>query len=226
MKAAKLARTDTDNSITMSSVTVTAKMDTESVGGPKGERKWTCLHYEALRNPKLVQELVSNHRHHNKSPDINARGPGGYTPLMLAVMSKRIELGDGMSSRSNSESSGDCDASILVSGIHRKKVVMESNSSSGSEVSGGGAGVGVLPGFDPTECSVGVLLGANGIDLNSCNDCGQTALHLAAACSRGDHVQQLLKCGANPNVQDKEGRTPLQVAIGACAEGTFTVSAL
>ena len=225
IKGTKLARLDS-NSITLSTVTVTTMADSASVNGAsnsKPERKWTCLHYEALRNPKLVQELVTNHRHHTKSPDVNAKGPGGYTPLMLAVMSKRIEMGGGAcgtSSRSNSESSGDHDSSILLNGIHYKKAVVESHSNCSSDVSGG-----VLPNFDPMDCTVGVLLGTPGVDVNSCNDYGQTALHLAAACSRGDYIQQLLKGGANPNVQDKEGRTPLQVAIGACAEGTFTVSA-
>lgn len=227
MKPTKLVRVDTENSITLSTVTVTTKMDVESHDArePGTERKWSCLHYEALRNPKLVQELVSKHRHHSsKSLDINARGPGGYTPLMLSVMSKRLDLGEGTSSRSNSESSGDGDNGSILRNVLYKKSLAESHSGSSSEACGGVTGGVVLSSMDPMNCSVGMLLGITGIDLNSCNDCGQTALHLAAACSRGDHVQQLLKAGANPNVQDREGYSPLQVAIAACAEGTFTVS--
>lgn len=138
---------------------------------------------------------------------------------MLSVMSKRTELGTS-SSRSNSESSGDNDTNALMNVGHFRN---KSSFSSNNEACGDGTGRGLLPNMDPADCSVGVLLGFSGIDVNSCNDYGQTALHLAAACSRGDHVQQLLKAGANPNVQDKEGHTPLQVAIGACAEGTFTI---
>ena len=144
---------------------------------------------------------------------------------MLSVMSKRIDQGapgGGPSSRSNSESSGDSDSSILRNVLYKKSLA-ESHSGNSSEASGGVAGGGVLYSMDPVDCSVDVLLGISGIDVNSCNDGGQTALHLAAACSRGDYVQQLIKAGANPNVQDKEGHTPLQVAIAACAEGTFTV---
>ena len=92
---------------------------------------------------------------------------------------------------------------------------METNSRSGSDFSGGG-----------TECSVvGVLRGTNDIDLNSYKECGQTVLHVLAACSSGYLVRHLLMLGASPNVQDNEGCTPLHVAIGACADDVFTVSA-
>ena len=66
------------------------------------------------------------------------------------------------------------------------------------------------------------LLKSN-VDLNATNDFGQTALHLAAACSRADYVEQLLEAGANPNVGDNWGQSALQVAIGAGAEGSFMV---
>ena len=77
----------------------------------------------------------------------------------------------------------------------------------------------------PIESSVTALLKAN-VDLNASNDFGQTALHLAAACSRADYVEQLLEAGANPNIGDNWGQSPLQVAIGAGAEGSFMVRLL
>jgi len=73
------------------------------------------------------------------------------------------------------------------------------------------------------ESSVGALIDAHA-DLNATNDFGQTALHLAAGCSRGDYVEMLLEAGANPNLQDNWGQSSLQAAIGAAAEGAFMVS--
>ena len=63
-----------------------------------------------------------------------------------------------------------------------------------------------------------------GVNVDAVNDFNQTALHLASACARGDYVEQLLEAGANPNLQDNWGQTPLQAAIGAAAEGAFMVS--
>jgi ankyrin repeat protein len=48
--------------------------------------------------------------------------------------------------------------------------------------------------------------------LNLQNRFGQTLLHYAARKGRGDIVQALLDAGANPDVQDNEGWTPLQYA--------------
>ena len=70
--------------------------------------------------------------------------------------------------------------------------------------------------------SIDTLIAA-GVKLDATNDFLQTALHLAAASSRGDYVKQLLGSGANPNLQDNWGNTVLHTAIGAGAEGAFMV---
>jgi len=53
---------------------------------------------------------------------------------------------------------------------------------------------------------------------------GETPLHLAARYSRSDAAKRLLDAGADPNVQDNLGRTPLHSAVAADALGVFQVS--
>ena len=52
-----------------------------------------------------------------------------------------------------------------------------------------------------------------GVDINAANDSGQTALHIAAQASDGI-VKYLAEHGANLDSKDKQGRTPLDVAMG------------
>jgi ankyrin repeat protein len=53
-----------------------------------------------------------------------------------------------------------------------------------------------------------------GADINAANDAGQTALHIAAA-QRGDEfIRFLVGHGARLDAKDKQGHTPLDVAMG------------
>ena len=54
---------------------------------------------------------------------------------------------------------------------------------------------------------------ASGVDINAANDAGQTALHIAAQASDGI-VKYLAEHGANLDAKDKQGRTPLDAAMG------------
>ena len=53
----------------------------------------------------------------------------------------------------------------------------------------------------------------SGVDVNAANDAGQTALHIAAQASDGI-VKYLAEHGANLDAKDKQGRTPLDAAMG------------
>lgn len=63
-----------------------------------------------------------------------------------------------------------------------------------------------------------------GASLHSQTDrTGETALHLAARYSRSDAAKRLLEAGADANIQDNMGRTPLHAAVAADAQGVFQV---
>ena len=66
----------------------------------------------------------------------------------------------------------------------------------------------------------------NGCDLNlQTTTYQETPLHLAAKFARADAAKQILHCGANPNVRDSKGRTPLHTAIASDSYGVFTIIA-
>jgi ankyrin repeat protein len=74
-----------------------------------------------------------------------------------------------------------------------------------------------------------VLVGNFGVDVNvqfgpswfySYNE-GKTALHILASCTQWWHthaLKYLLENGANPNIQDKEGNTPLHIAVKSSSD--------
>jgi ankyrin repeat protein len=53
-----------------------------------------------------------------------------------------------------------------------------------------------------------------GVDVNAVNDKGETALHGAATSGRNEVVSYLVEKGAKLDIKDKQGRTPLDVAMG------------
>lgn len=60
---------------------------------------------------------------------------------------------------------------------------------------------------DLTECLT--ILLANGADINSKNEDGSTALHLATIFCQPQYVKVLLQHGANEDAVDAENRSPL-----------------
>ncbi|XXH04213.1 hypothetical protein Hte_010627 [Hypoxylon texense] len=61
--------------------------------------------------------------------------------------------------------------------------------------------------------AVAILLGQEGIDINSQNQSGQTALHLAADSNLADICASLLEAGADINIKDHAGLTPPVLAV-------------
>ena len=198
------------------SCTKKSKMDTPSgqvtwedvtdgsgtVIGQRGQdrRQWTTAHRSDVGN--LVKQYK---RVNGSSLNINAPGPGGFTPLMLVVMRRpgtvtRLNY----QSRSSSESSSDDQTALLPAAAAQRGTPRHM----------------MVP---PVDSTVSALLEAKA-NLDAVNDYNQTALHLAASCSQPQYVDQLVEAGANPNIQDNWGQTPLHAAIGAGAEGAFMVS--
>ena len=153
---------------------------------------WHCLHYRALHNQSRVQNCVQRfNRDTDYITDINVRGPGGYTALMIAVMSGQVRR------EGDDESDTECARPSLLNGH-----------------SGG------ISGSNPLTVKDLLHLDA---DPNLKNELGQSALHIAAACSRADAARLLLRHRADPNIQDCSGRTPLHVAIASEADGVFQI---
>ena len=187
-------------------------------------RKWNYLHYSAVQNPQIMRELLEKCRSEDgKKWDINTPGPGGYTPLMLAVTQKNVHCnGFGVPSRSSSssDSSSDvADQNALLSPLAKNNQLVPRSDTSSPALTNGSAP------SSPLNCSVDALLSAR-VKLDATNDYGRTALHLAAVCARGDYVTKLLSAGANPNIQDNWGQSPFHASIGASAEGAFLVGHL
>ncbi len=169
--------------------------------GQKGKdgRKWTYLHCEAARMSGDPRDFMNN-----SLVDINTQGPAGLTPLMVAIMSEDK--------------------------YHRNRIYpngsVRSDSSSGSEYSEyDHLMMSQSPKFQrmfstivhskPYESKVPALIHAPHSNVNIINDHGETALHLAVKHGRDDYIHYLLIAKADPNLQDKWGKTPLHVAIGA-----------
>jgi ankyrin repeat protein len=82
---------------------------------------------------------------------------------------------------------------------------------------GGGLGATIrVPGRD--RIAAIELCLDRGLDVNAVNDNGQSALHIAVQ-SSDDIVSLLAKHGARLDLKDKQGRTPLDVALGAGGRG-------
>ena len=64
-----------------------------------------------------------------------------------------------------------------------------------------------------------VLCLDRGANVNAVNDAGQTALHMAVTARSEVFVKLLADRGAALDIKDKQGRTPLDVALGVGARG-------
>ena len=58
-----------------------------------------------------------------------------------------------------------------------------------------------------------------GAKVTATNDDGNTALHLAAIRGFSDVAKELLRWGANPHTENKQLKTPLEIAVHQALEG-------
>lgn len=61
-------------------------------------------------------------------------------------------------------------------------------------------------------------------DINAQDEQGNTALHIASQYKRWErHVKALLDLGANPNIQNKDGNTPLHIVYNSEATAKMLI---
>ena len=141
--------------------------------------------------------------HNNGDPVLGE----GATPLMRAarkadVAASRVLLDHGADPAATMK--GGVTAAMIASGFGGQVRFAEYNPHSGTE-------------SEAADC-VRLSL-AHGADINAANDAGQTALHIAAAQRGDDFIRFLVKNGARLDATDRQGHTPLDVALGVAGAG-------
>lgn len=174
----------------------------------------TPLHYNASVNRPDILRLLVKH-----GADINSISNQGKTPMSIALENFRVdqvallqEMGISINTPIGEFSSG------LHTAIRMKRCdIMEAYLQMGAD-----------PNFTPSgresplmACvkenlveMIQILLAA-GADINGVNSKGNTFLHSAAheLYSRANLIPIALQAGANPNLQNNDGATPLMVAV-------------
>ena len=193
-----------------------------AVIGERGRdlRRWLPLHCETVRfsgDSTLQDILMTDHS------QLDAQGPGGFTPLMIAIVSQEKKNRHKLITVRTDSSSSSSDQS--------ERDILMTNCAPPYSHPGGVDGM-MLPGHYPQHHPAHIHYSPVGIfvshraNVNITNDYGQTALHLAAKHGREDYIHILVSAKADPNIQDVWGQTALHVAIGAATPGAFKVRVL
>jgi ankyrin repeat protein/L-ascorbate metabolism protein UlaG (beta-lactamase superfamily) len=159
-----------------------------------------------------ILELLLDH-----GADANAQAQGGATPLIQAAATQRIDcvklfLSKGADpNKPNDHGLTPLTLAALRGSLSISELLLES-----------GAKLDILDKNGQTPLITAItsgnaefveLFAEQGADLDAAEKCwGRTALHFAAARGDDDAVGILLKCGANADVEDDSGMTPLHLA--------------
>jgi ankyrin repeat protein len=131
-------------------------------------------------------------------------------------------LGEGTTPLMRAARNGDAPAMRLLLAHGADPAMVQKNHTTVLMLAAGvGRGLGVFAKEYSTEAemldAVKVLI-EHHVDVNAVNDSGQTALHFAAQAS-DDVVKLLAANGAKLDAKDKQGRTPLDAALGVGGRG-------
>jgi ankyrin repeat protein len=154
------------------------------------------LAYGADVNARLKRPIFGRHHLPTGDPALGE----GTTPLARAAKSHDVAL-----------------MTVLFDAGADPTLTLKDRTTPLMIVAAGGAAVdvdaGVLPLTDESALAAMKLLVAHGVDVDAFNTAGQTALHLAAARGADIVVRYLAEAEATLDVHNKQGRTPLDVAI-------------
>jgi ankyrin repeat protein len=162
----------------------------------------------------LIKLLLS----HGANPNAQLKTP----TLYRAHTPGEPTLGDGATPLMRAAKNGDAAAMRLLLENGADPELAQKNHTTALMLAAGlGRGLGVFAKDYATEAQMieglQVLLDRH-VNLNATNDAGQTALHFAALSS--DNIVKLLaEHGATLDIRDKQGRTPLDFALGAGGRG-------
>jgi ankyrin repeat protein len=172
----------------------------------------TVLHHSAASRVEIVKALLA----HGADPNLrvsNPKGSGRYglrvteqgaTALVIAADYNNLEIVNVLL---------DAGADPFISTEQKTSALLMA------------AGAGTSPADSLTDEAIAAateivrIMVNKGVDVNARGPFGWTALHAAAYHGRNDIIDLLVQNGANPNLMDDFGQTPLSIAYAIVTEG-------
>ena len=185
-----------------------------NVDAQRGDGKTLLILAAKASDAILVRHLIG------AGADVNATTSNGGTALMFAAIHGDVEtLKALIDAGANVNAIGGFDwTALMVASVKGHVPAVRQLLESGADPN-----LGDIYGWTPLmravyegrESVVLALLEQRGVGLNTKNDQGVTALHLAAVKGNEGLTRSLLLAGANPLIEDRKGRTPDKLAISA-----------
>lgn len=153
--------------------------------------------------------------------EIESRHRDGRTPLLIATKSNRIEAARALIAAGADVNAVDDigDSAYLYAGAEGLVEILELTLANGADLAATNrfGGTALIPAAEKGHPEAVRMLIAAGVAVDHINNLGWTALQEAVVLGDGgavhlDIVGQLLAAGADPNIADREGRTPLRNA--------------
>lgn len=150
--------------------------------------------------------------------DIDLRDYQARTPLMLAVQMNNPEIAALLIAAGASVNAKDnvLDTPYLLAGAEGYNEILQMTLENGADIydTNRFGGTALIPAAEKGHLETVKILINAGVDPNHVNNLGWTALMEAVLLGDGSQVYQeivqtLIEAGANPNIPDKKGRTPL-----------------
>jgi ankyrin repeat protein len=171
-----------------------------------------------IRNQRTDLELMEILLAHGANPNARLKSPA----LQRAHTPGEPNLNEGATPVMRAAKNGDAAAIRLLLSHGADPTIAQKNGTTALMLAAGlGRGLGVFAKDYGTEgdlLEAVKLLVEHGVDVNAINNSGQTALHFAAQAS-DDIVRYLASHGARLDVKDKQGRTPVEMALGVGLRG-------